>query len=265
MSATRLSPAGLEPFSLESAPHLALWRRGHSGPLVVGVHGGLDRGGSFARLARRLDGFQFVTYDRRGYQGSRGPTDLTLNDHRDDLLAILQGLQSNGLAVVVGHSYGGVVALAAALTGASEIASLVTYEPPLPWVVKRTGRMGPLLDSPADEAESFFRRMISDSAWDRLSPSEQESRRLDGPALYDDLQTIRRDDAPFDVAHVAVPWTYSYGEGDERREYYASVASELTRRVPHVRIAPLANAGHGAHLAHPEGLARIIREHMEES
>lgn len=265
MSATRLSPSGLEPFSLESVPHLALWRRGHSGPVVVGVHGGLDRGGSFARLARRLDGFQFVTYDRRGYQGSRGPTDLSLNAHRDDLLSVLRSLRSSGPAVVVGHSYGGVVGLAAALTGVRDIASLVTYEPPLPWIVKREGRMGPLSASPADEAESFFRRMISDSAWERLSAAEQESRRLDGPALYDDLQTIRRDDSPIDVAHLGVPWTYSYGESDERREYYASVANELVRRVPHVRIAPLSHAGHGAHLTHPEGLARIVREHVEES
>lgn len=264
MSATRLSPAGLEPLAVSSAPHLAVWRRGETGPLVVGVHGGLDRGGSFARVARRLDGCRFITYDRRGYQGSRGPDDLSLPRHRDDLLALLEGLTTDEPAVILGHSYGGVVALAASLTGSPLVGSLVTYEPPLPWVVKRVGRMGPLLDSPADEAESFFRRMISDAAWERLSPVEQESRRLDGPALYDDLATIRRDDAPFDVSGVSVPWTYSYGEGDERRDYYASVAAELSRRVPQVRVSPLANAGHGAHLANPEGLARIVREHMEE-
>lgn len=232
--------------------------------MIVGVHGGLDRGGSFARVARRLDGCRFVTYDRRGYQGSRGLTNLSLSHHRDDLIALLEGLVGDEPAVILGHSYGGVVALAASLTNTPLIGSLVTYEPPLPWVVKRVGRMGPLSDSPADEAESFFRRMISDAAWERLSPTEQESRRLDGPALYDDLSTIRRDDAPFSVADVTVPWTYSYGEGDERRDYYASVAHELSRRATHIRIAPLANAGHGAHLAHPEGLVRIIRDHMEE-
>jgi len=264
MSTTRLSPAGLEPFEVASTPHLATWRRGAVGPLVVAVHGGLDRGGSFARVARRLDGCRFVTYDRRGYQSSRSLTELSLAHHRDDLLALLESVVTDEPAVILGHSYGGVVAIAAALTNSPLIGSLVTYEPPLPWVVQRVGRMGPLSDSPGDEAESFFRRMISDSAWERLSPTEQESRRLDGPALYDDLSTIRRDEAPFNVTAVTVPWTYSYGEADERRDYYASVAAELTRRVAQVHVAPLANAGHGAHLANPEGLARVVREHLEE-
>ena len=264
MNSARLSPVGLEPFAITSAPHLAAWRRGEVGPLIVAVHGGLDRGGSFARVARRLDGCRFVTYDRRGYQSSRSLTDVSLAHHRDDLLALLDDVVTDEPALILGHSYGGVVAIDAALTATPLIGSLVTYEPPLPWVVRRTGRMGPLSDSPADEAESFFRRMISDAAWERLSPAEQESRRLDGPALYDDLSTIRRDDAPFNVNDVSVPWTYSYGEADERRDYYASVAAELSRRVAEVRIAPLANAGHGAHLANPEGLARIVREHLEE-
>ena len=264
MSATRLSPSGLEPLAVASAPHLAVWHRGESGPLVVAIHGGLDRGGSFARVARRLNGCRFITYDRRGYQASRGPQDLSLHRHRDDLVALLEGVVRDEPAVLLGHSYGGVVALSASLTETPLIGSIVTYEPPLPWVVKRVGRMGPLLDSPADEAESFFRRMISDAAWERLSPIEQQSRRLDGPALYDDLSTIRREEAPFDVAEVSVPWTYAYGEGDERRDYYASVATELSRHVKRLRITPLAHAGHGAHLANPEGLVRIVREHMEE-
>ena len=38
---------------------------------IICVHGGLDRGGSFARLARRTEQFDLIAYDRRGYQGSR--------------------------------------------------------------------------------------------------------------------------------------------------------------------------------------------------
>ncbi|HEY5010734.1 MAG TPA: hypothetical protein VIH73_06215, partial [Acidimicrobiales bacterium] len=43
----------------------------HPEATVICIHGGLDRGGSFARLARRIDRFDLVTYDRRGYQASR--------------------------------------------------------------------------------------------------------------------------------------------------------------------------------------------------
>ena len=38
---------------------------------VVFVHGSLDRGESFRRVMRRLPELTTVTYDRRGYQGSR--------------------------------------------------------------------------------------------------------------------------------------------------------------------------------------------------
>jgi len=36
----------------------------------------------------------------------------------------------------------------------------------------------------------FFRRMVSNSAWERLSELERRSRRLDGPALYSDLSLL---------------------------------------------------------------------------
>jgi pimeloyl-ACP methyl ester carboxylesterase len=55
---------------------------------LICVHGGLDRGGSFARLARRINAFDVVTYDRRGYQGSRDLQPLSFELHVEDLLAL---------------------------------------------------------------------------------------------------------------------------------------------------------------------------------
>ena len=40
-------------------------------PVVVLVHGSLDRSDSFARVLRRLDDLHTVVYDRRGYHRSR--------------------------------------------------------------------------------------------------------------------------------------------------------------------------------------------------
>ena len=61
-------------------------------PVVVLVHGSLDRAASFRRVARRLPDLELLTYDRRGYQGSRGePGDPapTLGTHVEDLLGIV--------------------------------------------------------------------------------------------------------------------------------------------------------------------------------
>src|SRR5271157_4813246 len=82
-------------------------------PLVVLVHGSLDRSASFARVVRRLDDVHTVVYDRGGYHRSRqaGPVHTTLAGHVDDLLTVI----GDRTAVAVGHSLGGDIVLAAAL------------------------------------------------------------------------------------------------------------------------------------------------------
>ena len=54
-------------------------------------------------------------------------------------------------------------------------------------------------------AERFFRRMMGDGAWDRLSADGKRSRWADGPALAAELRAIRLDESPFDVTSLAVP------------------------------------------------------------
>jgi pimeloyl-ACP methyl ester carboxylesterase len=225
---------------------------------VIAVHGGLDRAASFRRLARRLDDLDLVAYDRRGYQGSRGLPHPDLAHHTDDLLAVARTMQDKPV-VVLGHSYGGVVALNAALAEPRLFHALVVYEPPLPFVYRREGwGSTPIADDPGDEAESFFRRMVSDSAWDRLSPTERDGRRADGPALVDDLRTIRGD-APFDLAHLTVPTIYGHGDA-LHADYYAEVGARLKALNPLITPRVVQHAGHGAHLTSPDQFAHILEE-----
>ncbi|HTH07213.1 MAG TPA: alpha/beta fold hydrolase, partial [Ilumatobacteraceae bacterium] len=70
-------------------------------PLVVLIHGSMDRGAGMLRLSRRLDHDHHVLrYDRRGYGRSshRGP--FTIAQHVADLEELLAGER----AVLVGHS-----------------------------------------------------------------------------------------------------------------------------------------------------------------
>ena len=166
------------------------------GPTVVLVHGSLDRGASFARTVRRLEGWGVVTYDRRGYQGSghRGaPPDLA--GHVDDLLGVVAALPGAGRPVTaVGHSLGGDVVVGAALARPGSFASIGAYEPPMPWLglPRPDGRpRRPYVPGdPGDEAEAFFRRMVGDAAWERLPEPARAQRRAEGPALVADLVAI---------------------------------------------------------------------------
>ena len=119
---------------------------------IVCVHGGLDRGGSFARLARRTDEFDLVAYDRRGYQGSRHlqPTSLAL--HVADLIEIVRVEATRAPVILLGHSFGGVVVLGAALAEPSLASMAIVYESPLPWILARESSRPPLTLDPRAEA-----------------------------------------------------------------------------------------------------------------
>ena len=100
-------------------------------PRVVLVHGAPDRATSFRRVLPFLGDLDVVTYDRRGYGSAIGNATeaMTIADHAHDLLDVV----ADGPAVVVGHSFGGHVALAAAIAQPGPIASLGVWEPASPW------------------------------------------------------------------------------------------------------------------------------------
>jgi pimeloyl-ACP methyl ester carboxylesterase len=245
---------------------------------VVFVHGSLDRGGSFARVARRLSGMRLFAYDRRGYGDSRGagPTDLA--GHIDDLSGlvttleagdtVVPGVATAGPVLVVGHSFGGVVALGAALAVPEVCGAVVAYEPPMPWlgfrrspgpgVAPGTPRPWPAVaDDPGVEAERFFRRMMGDRTWERLGEEARDERRRDGPALVADLRAIRGP-APFDVTALKIPAVFGTG-GPGSSPHHRATVTWLGDHVPGATRLELAGATHGAHLSSPDGFAALVR------
>lgn len=229
-------------------------------PLVVIVHGSLDRHRSFLRVRGRLREFRVVVYDRRGYSRSREATPRAsgVADHVADLLAIVDDRP----AVALGHSYGAVVALAAAATRPDVLKAVVAYEPPLPWLDfwhadGIPGSRNPYegMDT-ADAAEHFVRRMIGGGRYERLPAETRQSMRDDGPALVTELTALRRDPPPFDPALVEVPVVV--GLGSESSERHRLGAAWLMQRLARPELAIIEGAGHGAHLSHPEELARLV-------
>ncbi|MFY9783306.1 MAG: alpha/beta hydrolase [Acidimicrobiales bacterium] len=231
----------------------------HPAACVICVHGALDRGGSFARLVRRLTSFDVIVYDRRGYQGSRNLAPVDLAHHIEDLRALVAREAQRHPVILFGHSFGGVVTLGVALRAPSMIRLVVNYESPMAWILPREGFRPPLSDDPQAEAERFFRRIMSDREWDRLSEQQRESRRLDGPALLNDLSVVQSREAPGDVADLSVPFTYAYGDGTNA-PYYRTLATELVRINPSIQTVEIDHADHAAHLKNQDQLAAIIQQ-----
>jgi pimeloyl-ACP methyl ester carboxylesterase len=234
-------------------------------PVVVLVHGTLDRSTSFARVVRRLGDLHTVVYDRRGYHRSRDavPLHTSIEGQIDDLASVIDGRP----AVVIGHSYGGTICIGAALRHdpSNTIVSLAAYEPPLPWlsiwVRDGTPRREKLREDPDVEAEKFFRRLVGEGAWDRLSETAQAERRADGPALVAELNAIKVSDPPFDVTTMSIPALF--GRGGRSRPHHREGVEWLVEHTPNAELFEVPGAAHGAHLSHPDRFAEFVRRAVE--
>jgi pimeloyl-ACP methyl ester carboxylesterase len=229
---------------------------------VIAIHGGLDRASSFTRLSRRLEDFDVVAYDRRGYQRSRSLGPGNLDDDVDDLQRVIDWVSPTAPVILFGHSFGGLIAMALVARHPGVAQVVVVYESPLPWILARPSPTPAPGESSAREAERFFRRVVSDSSWERLSESEQESRRLDGPALSADLREMTTPLAPFEINEIHTPLRYLYGD-QRAAPYYHELARTLTRANALFEVKELLGLPHGAHLSHPDHLAKEIREAFE--
>jgi pimeloyl-ACP methyl ester carboxylesterase len=182
---------------------------------IVLVHGSLDRSSGMLKLSRRLDESCRVTrYDRRGYGRSLavgGPFDMA---HQVGDLVRVMG-HAPAPCVVVGHSFGGDVALAAAQRHPELIAGVVVYEAPLSWMPWWPGSTAGAdtrawQDDPAEAAERFMRRLIGDARWEHLPAATRDARRAEGPALVGELVDIRVN-PPWEAAAIGVPVLPMFG------------------------------------------------------
>jgi pimeloyl-ACP methyl ester carboxylesterase len=236
-------------------------------PTVVLVHGSLDRAESFRRVMRRLPEFNLVAYDRRGYQGSRGAGVVDLGGHIADLVDLLVEIRAGGATSLcaVGHSFGGTIVIGAALAEPRLCDAVGAFEPSMSWLGApppqpgndRPRGWGPVADDPGDEAERFFSRMVSPSAWRRLTDEGRAGRRADGPALVADLKSMGGA-ARLNVTDLAVPAVFGMG-GPASHPGHRQGVAWLGAHVPGAVVYEIAGAQHGAHLSHPDHFAAFIR------
>ena len=105
---------------------------GHGQPIIV-LHGGPDFDHSYLLpdLDRLADAFRLIYYDQRGRGRSVEqvvPEDVTLTSDIDDLDAVRRHFQL-GSAVLLGHSWGTVLALEYALRHPTRVSHLILMNP----------------------------------------------------------------------------------------------------------------------------------------
>jgi pimeloyl-ACP methyl ester carboxylesterase len=237
------------------AADLAVTRVGSGDPLVVFVHGVLGRGSAFDRVAAVLEPeCEMLWYDRRGYGGSTSGAPPGIDGHIADLLAVL----GERRAVLVGHSFGGVTAMGAAVQAPDLVDALMLYETSMAWVPGwDDGVMVGVLRS--DDPEDAGLRMMLGERYETMSEEERARRCRDALAFIAEERSVRTGTPPFDVADIRAPVVY----GRSGSNVMPMVLDYLQRKVQHVEVVTVSDTGHHAHRTAPEAFAGLVRRALE--
>ena len=231
---------------------------------IVFVHGVMDRGATFLPVTRRLQNESWLVYDRRGYGRSTCSYVPTFLDHVDDLVAILTAEADRRPVVVVGHSLGGTLALAAASRVPESVSAVIVHEAPLPWLDwwplrDQEGRKIED-DTPTDAVTRVMERTAGKVVWEALSDSVRAKRFSEGPTMVSELVTVR-ESCPFSPTQLRMPVVVSRGTGSggvrERAQNW------LVEMLPSAEPRLIDGAAHNVQSTHPEAFAALVIEVAE--
>jgi pimeloyl-ACP methyl ester carboxylesterase len=254
----RREPARLETRSPDGTP-IAYWRTGSGDPLVL-VHGATaDHSRWEAVLPLLEDHVSVYAMDRRGRGGSGDASSpYTIQREGEDVAAVADAVaaQTGRPVTVLGHSYGGLCALEAAVL-TTRMSGLVLYEAGagVPTPPGFTARVAGLLD--AGRREDVVIAVLQDLAGLTLeqigSMKEQSSWAGRVAAAHTVVRELRAHDAydlqPDRFRGTTVPTLLLVGSDSPQAE------KESTERVaaalPRAAVKTMAGQGHVAMLTGP--------------
>lgn len=238
-----------------------------SGEAVLLVHGA-DVADTFVPMMGRpaLDGYRRIRYHRRGY-GAVGPTgQVSIAQHAADCRALLDALGIGG-AHIVGHSYGGCVALQLAADSPEHVLSLVLLEPSLlvePSASAFRTALAPIyaqyLAGDAEAALAAFWDVVG-PGWRQLDvgrPGFLDQAIAGARAMFDsDLPSLREwGFGPAHAAEVRQPVLYVLG-GDTLPLYRQNLA-QLRDWLPQLQSVEVPGTNHLLPVQQPVQVAELV-------
>jgi pimeloyl-ACP methyl ester carboxylesterase len=262
------------------------YQQAGAGPDVVLLHG---VSGNMAiwpliNLTRTLAAdFRVTAYDLRGHgYSATPPTGYTSADMAADLVHLKEAL-GLGKFYVLGHSFGGVIALHAAVLYPDAITGLVLSDPYFPGLrhletamatwqgwrefQQQAGRaglevseeswfdVGKLFEQAAEltpERKALFLKELGPAALERLA-------RLAHTTCGEDVKAVAGLTAER-IDSVRHPVVALYGE----RSPFLATCRYLEAHLPHCRAALVPGAEHRAHEENPAGYVALVHQHLRE-
>ena len=216
----------------------------------------------FTRIARHLPDWTILSYDRRGYAGSADRASSTnFADQIDDLLEVLDrcGPGESGRVIAFGHSLGGDVVLGAVARQAKLFSGAVVYEAPASWEPWWDGHAThPGWDAgirgtwPRDSCAGWS----ATTSGIGCPTARGRQRRSEGTTMIAEISALTAG-RPFDPDTITVPVIVARGQPADPRQVRSAAVVAAT--IPGAELVVVEGADHGAHLGHPEEIAKLIR------
>ena len=249
-----------------------------TGAPVLLLHGSASAAVMWAPAIDALKAkFRVLAPDLIGY----GRSDLWPDGHDftvDDELRLLEPLLPRNVPVhVVGHSYGGLVALYLALAGRIVLRSLTLIEPVafflLPhagaheaWAEIRALGDGYATGIAAGETEAALRQFIDywagHGAWDAMDETLRAQIRRSARKIVLDFQVAFTD--PGIEAVRALKCPVRVLSGGRSRAPARRIASFLADELPSAELEVVADANHLLPVTHPDMVAAFLRKELAE-
>jgi 2-succinyl-6-hydroxy-2,4-cyclohexadiene-1-carboxylate synthase len=256
-------------------------RQSPSAGVLVLLHGFTGSAASWQELLSYLDlpDWRIIALDMLGHGRSDAPTDpqrYTIEHCQDDILAALQELGVRpGMAVLLGYSMGGRIALYCAFSGFFRAVLLESASPGLADASERARRR---------ESDHALAKRIEDeglaafvSYWEQIPLFASQS------ALPEDvrarLRAQRMHNRPVGLANslrgvgtgmqpalharlqeLYIPVLLVAGALDTK---YCSIAHQMAATLPDATLCIVRNAGHTVHLEQPATFAALTRQFCE--
>lgn len=254
----------------------ALRRFGPPGarPLLA-LHCSLAHGGAWAPLAGALPGVEVTAPDLPGH-GDSAPLPEGADFHELTTRVAADLAARHAPVDLIGHSFGGTVALRLALERPDLVRSLTLVEPVLfaaargtpAWAechAKQAGVARLLTHDPEAAAALFHAEWGAGLPFAALPARQRDylTARMPlvvapGPVLMDDLAGLLR---PGGLEGIRVPVLLAEGAGSP--PVVAAILDALAARIPDARRLTVPGAAHMLPLTHPVPLAQAMRELLE--
>lgn len=262
------------------APARAFVREAGTGPTVVCIHASASSSAQWRPLMDRLAGrFRTLAVDLYGSGKSPRWPDVRALSLADEVALLEPVLAAAGDRFhVVGHSYGGAVALKAALADPDRLRSLVVYEPVLFSVLLAEDATQPAA------REIVAVRDDTVAALQGGNPGAAVARFLDywvGAGTWAGLPEGRRNAVATAMDGLTAEWHAAFTEqtplsafasldvptlcltGSDSPAASRGVARLLTKVMPRVTDVEIAGVGHMGPVTHPERINALIERHLE--